>query len=153
MMNNGQNPYGNYYNPYYQVMPNQLPVNQMQQTMQRPNVTGMGGRVVNNENEITPNEIPMDGSVSLFPTNDYSKIYAKAWTANGAIKTITFVPEVSNEPVSGSSQNDISTQSKFQSDVLARLDRIEKAQKRATGYKPKFNNDNNAPRKDGAQNE
>lgn len=49
MMNNGQNPYGNYYNPYYQVMPNQLPVNQMQQTMQRPNVTGMGGRVVNND--------------------------------------------------------------------------------------------------------
>ena len=57
MMNNGQNPYGNYYNPYYPVMPNQLPVNQMQQTMQRPNVTGMGGRVVNNENEITPNEL------------------------------------------------------------------------------------------------
>lgn len=29
MMNNGQNPYGNYYNPYYPVMPNQLPVNQI----------------------------------------------------------------------------------------------------------------------------
>lgn len=27
MMNNGQNPYGNYYNPYYPVMPNQMPVN------------------------------------------------------------------------------------------------------------------------------
>lgn len=153
MMNNGQNPYGNYYNPYYPPMPNQMSANLVQQpmNMQRPVASGMGGRVVNNENEITPNEIPMDGSVSLFPTNDYSKIYAKAWTANGAIKTITFVPEVTADPVSNPS--DISTQSKFQNDVLERLDRIEKAQKRAgNGYKPKFNH-GDAPKKEGAQNE
>lgn len=155
MMNNGQNPYGAYYNPYYQVMPNQMSVNPMQQPIpQRTGNVGVGGRIVNNETEITPNEIPMDGSVSLFPTNDYSKIYAKAWTANGAIKTVTFVPEVvpptetSSSP--SSSKTDMESFAKFQNDVLERLDRIEKAQKRSNGYKPKYDN---APKKEGAQNE
>lgn len=46
MMNNGQNPYGNYYNPYYPQMPNQMSANLVQQpmNMQRPVASGMGGR-------------------------------------------------------------------------------------------------------------
>lgn len=51
------------------------------------------GRVVNNSDEITPQEVPMDGSVSLFPQNDYSCIYAKTWTKEGTIATLKFVPE------------------------------------------------------------
>ena len=43
------------------------------------------GRLVNNLDEITPQEVPMDGSVSLFPQNDYSAIYAKTWTKDGTI--------------------------------------------------------------------
>ena len=35
----------------------------------------------------------MDGSVSLFPQNDYSCIYAKTWTKEGTIATMKFVPE------------------------------------------------------------
>lgn len=51
------------------------------------------GRLVNNLDEITPQEVPMDGSVSLFPQNDYSAIYAKTWTKDGTIATVKYIPE------------------------------------------------------------
>lgn len=51
------------------------------------------GRTVNNLDEITPQEVPMDGSVSLFPQADYSAIYAKTWTKDGTIATVKYVPE------------------------------------------------------------
>lgn len=35
----------------------------------------------------------MDGSVSLFPQQDYSCIYAKTWTKEGTIATMRFIPE------------------------------------------------------------
>lgn len=61
---------------------------------QRPSVPSMlPGRQVANADEITPQEVPMDGSVSLFPQQDYSCIYAKTWTKEGTIATLKFVPE------------------------------------------------------------
>ena len=61
---------------------------------QRPSVPSMlPGRQVANADEITPQEVPMDGSVSLFPQNDYSAIYAKTWTKDGTIATLKYVPE------------------------------------------------------------
>lgn len=53
----------------------------------------ISGRIVNDVSEITPQEVPMDMSVSLFPKSDYSCIYAKCWDRNGGIRTFTFVPE------------------------------------------------------------
>lgn len=61
--------------------------------MTRPNYQVLSGRVINNSDEITPQEVPMDGSVSLFPQQDYSCIYAKTWTKEGTIATMKFVPE------------------------------------------------------------
>ena len=61
---------------------------------QRPTMPAIiPGRLVANADEITPQEVPMDGSVSLFPQNDYSCIYAKTWTKEGTIATMKFVPE------------------------------------------------------------
>lgn len=61
---------------------------------QRPSVPSiLPGRQVANADEITPQEVPMDGSVSLFPQNDYSAIYAKTWTKDGTIATVKFIPE------------------------------------------------------------
>lgn len=107
-----------------------------------PNQNGMirpgmiYGRVVNDPNEITPNEIPMDGSVSLFPTSDYSKIYAKAWNGNGLITTKTFVLEdtVDNQVNAQGSEN-------FQTEVKNRLDKIEKILSRSQ-HKPRYHNNN-----------
>ena len=89
------------------------------QTYQNPYVQqpsrfqSIPGRLVNNLDEITPQEVPMDGSVSLFPQNDYSAIYAKTWTKDGTIATVKFVPE---QPASAVPQK---------SPIEERLDRID----------------------------
>ena len=59
----------------------------MQQAAQRIN-----GRVVQSADMITANDVPMDGSVAFFPTQDLSEIYAKSWDANGTIVTRLFKP-------------------------------------------------------------
>lgn len=81
--------------------------------MTRPAYQVLPGRVVNNSDEITPQEVPMDGSVSLFPQQDYSCIYAKTWTKEGAIATMKFVPE---QPQTATGQK---------SPLEERLDRID----------------------------
>lgn len=81
---------------------------------QRPSMPAMiPGRLVANADEITPQEVPMDGSVSLFPQQDYSCIYAKTWTKEGTIATMKFVPE---QPQAATEQK---------SPLEERLDRIE----------------------------
>lgn len=81
---------------------------------QRPSVPSMlPGRQVANADEITPQEVPMDGSVSLFPQQDYSCIYAKTWTKEGTIATLKFVPE---QPQAATEQK---------SPLEERLDRID----------------------------
>lgn len=89
-------PYGQVQNPYiptpsYQppTVPNPSQNSQMNQI--RPQ--GILGRMIANPNEITPQEIPMDGSISMFPMQDGSAVYGKFWDSNGQIKTIRFVPE------------------------------------------------------------
>lgn len=81
--------------------------------MTRPAYQVLPGRVVNNSDEITPQEVPMDGSVSLFPQQDYSCIYAKTWTKEGTIATMKFVPE---QPQAATEQK---------SPLEERLDRID----------------------------
>ena len=93
-----QNPYVRPYTsqPYdYVPYPQATPLAQPQQF--RPMTQGLSGRMVNSLGEITPQEVTMDGSVSLFPQSDYSCIYAKAWNPDGTIKTVRYVPEPQND--------------------------------------------------------
>lgn len=84
------------------------------QGVQRPQASSfIPGRMVNNSDEITPQEVPMDGSVSLFPQADYSAIYAKTWTKDGTIATVKFIPE---QPQNAAPQK---------SPIEERLDRID----------------------------
>lgn len=41
------------------------------------NVPVIPGKMVMNENAITPQDIPMDGNVSLFPQADWKCVWAK----------------------------------------------------------------------------
>lgn len=97
------NYYQNYMQPQQQFY-NQPAVQQyqqpsyMQQAAQRIN-----GRVVQSADMITANDVPMDGSVAFFPTQDLSEIYAKSWDANGKIVTRLFKP-VSDSYPSNTSQ-------------------------------------------------
>lgn len=98
----GYNPYNGYmvpnYNqnmvsPNYGAAPMQAPNNyQMNRPMQNPPM-GLNGKVIQLPDEITPNDVLMDGSISYFPAHDGSCIYAKSWNQNGSIDTIRYIPE------------------------------------------------------------
>ena len=85
----------------------------------QPQIKRVPARIINDPKEIMPNEVPMDGSVSLFPTADYSCVYAKAWNANGMIDTVKYVPEKTETQNTPRSQDVLSA-------ILARLDNIER---------------------------
>lgn len=99
------------YLPYNQQMPSTVG------GMTQP-IPSLSGRMVTSPQEIRPNEVPMDGSVSFFPSSDGSYIYAKFWGPDGNIQTRVFVPE---QPVS---MEGTQTSSEFDQ-VMARLDKIE----------------------------
>ena len=54
-------------------------------------------------NAIAANDVPMDGSVAIFPKNDLSEIYAKQWASDGKISTVVFKPVQSENPINLSS--------------------------------------------------
>lgn len=81
---------------------------------------GFPGKFVSSEEDIRPNEVPMDGSVGVFFANDYSKIYAKQWNAKGTIDTVVYIPEVIDAEV-----KDISDANGPLNQILERLDAIE----------------------------
>lgn len=83
-----------------------------QNTVNKPSIPG---RIVNSISEVTPNEVPMDGSVGVFITKDMSEVYTKAWNSDGTIQTIRYVPNtIPDEP-----KQDLTEM------ILARLDTIE----------------------------
>lgn len=89
-----QQSYPQYYNPlaqvqnrpidYQQNMPNNYQQNQI--------VQGINGKMIAEINQITANDVPMDGSVAFFPKQDLSEVYAKSWNADGTIRTVTYKP-------------------------------------------------------------
>lgn len=83
-MMNAQNTY-----PQQQNQNNQQP----QQPQQTTDNVVAAVRVVKNPSEIRMDEIPMNGSISLFLQDDKSVIYGKQWTNNGVLENIRFVRE------------------------------------------------------------
>lgn len=96
----------------------QQPSSNLQNMSQPTPIPSLMGRMVNNPQEIRPNEIPMDGNVSFFPSTDGSYIYAKFWGPDGNIQTRVFVPEqmTSVEEPQGPSEFE---------QVMTRLEKIE----------------------------
>lgn len=110
MIQNYQNPA--YFNPYQQIgtynpmLAAQQRMQQLeqqypqfsQQNMQQPQQIQqnspqiLNGKIVLDADSIIPNDVPMDGSMALFPKQDMSEIYGKSWNANGTIKTVIYRP-------------------------------------------------------------
>ena len=94
-----QQSYPQYYNPlaqvqnramdYQQNIPNNYQQNQI--------VPGINGKMIAELNQITANDVPMDGSVAFFPKQDLSEVYAKSWNADGTIRTVTYKPVLDKE--------------------------------------------------------
>lgn len=86
-------PAANFYgsNPYYPSCPtpSYIPTSTFQ-----PNVQAslINGRPVDSLEEITPGEVPLNGSLALFPKKDGSVVYVKSMNANGTIDTKRYVP-------------------------------------------------------------
>lgn len=70
-----------------------------QQPVMQPYQPRMGvpGRMVSSADEITPNEVPMDGSLALFPLTDGSAILARSWNRDGTISTVMYAPTQTQE--------------------------------------------------------
>ena len=131
------------YNPYQQQPMNYNPVftnypqiaqNIPQRIQQEPQ--GIMGKIVQNAEMITANDVPLNGSVAFFPKQDLSEIYAKSWTADGVIRTMTFKP-IQNEEVSNSSTEITESQieaildvtdglEKTLNEIVCKIDNLEK---------------------------
>lgn len=94
------NNYGQQYNPQQPYLDRLAGLQQYQQTLRQPQMQmqtqqmplGLNGKMVDVVDQITANDVPMDGSVAIFPKKDMSEIYLKSWTPNGTIATVVFKP-------------------------------------------------------------
>ena len=84
------------YQPAYNPMQNIQRFQQPQQTDQMQQ--GIFGKVVQSQDSIVANDVPMNGSVAFFPKSDLSEIYAKQWSADGTISTMVFKPVQNDNP-------------------------------------------------------
>lgn len=102
----------------------------------------ISGRMVSSPDEIQPNEVAMDGTVSFFPTHDCKAVYAKQWNKDGTISTIEYRPVVT-EPTATSEPALDATLTKY---IDAKFDDLTKLikQQRKPYQKYQKKEDNNA---------
>lgn len=99
-------PYMERTNYMQQYQQNLQPVQQQNVPVQSQQTMGIAGRTVQSVEQITANEVPMDGSLAFFPRQDMAEIYAKQWNADGTIKTVIYRPVMDNAVNSqGNNQN------------------------------------------------
>lgn len=142
--------YGN--NPYYPTYPtpSYIPNSTFSPNIQ-PSL--INGRPVESSDEITAGEVPLNGSLAVFPKNDGSIIYVKSTNGNGTIDTRYYVPAPDNFVEHSGSSSDQTEPTISNQDILAaivnlksQVDDIQKFVKRRSnknqGNKPYKNNYN-----------
>lgn len=102
-MNPYQMPQANNYIPQYQTYQQAYNTMQNIQRFQQPQQfeqmqQGIFGKVVQSQDSIVANDVPMNGAVAFFPKSDLSEIYAKQWSADGTISTMVFKPIQNDNP-------------------------------------------------------
>lgn len=63
-----------YINPNYLLFQNQI-------------APTLRGRIVSSIDDVTANDVPMDGSCAVFVKSDHTEIYTREWQPNGLITT------------------------------------------------------------------
>lgn len=79
------------------------------------------GRIVGDPSEIKPNEVPMDGRIAIFPTNDLGAVYIKGWNSNGELMTVRYIVDPDWKAFTSSEAL------MQQQDILRRLENLEKS--------------------------
>lgn len=78
------------------------------------------GRFINQIGEVVPREVPMDGRLAIFPTQNLEEIYLKAWDRYGTIKTFRYILDPNQNLNAQQPQG-----SDMSSQILERLDNLE----------------------------
>lgn len=105
------------------------------------------GKIVGGENDILPQDVPMNGTFSVFVQQDLQRVYVKKWEGDGNIHGNTYVLEQQNVP----DQNGASIDATLIS-ILERLENIEKSlQRPKKPHNPNYKK--NPKQKEAAQNE
>lgn len=91
---------------------------------QRPVLPGF---YISSPQDITPRDVPMDGSISFFPSNDLSYIIIKQWTGNGTIADAKYILEPSQAQAQNSQgvaqQKQVQDSQSEQTDVSNELEK------------------------------
>lgn len=77
-----------------QWMPQMQSMPSIPQMAQVPTLTG---RFIKSIEEVQPNDVPMNGSAAIFPADDLSVIYARAWNNDGTISTVRYMPVINED--------------------------------------------------------
>lgn len=94
---------------------------------------GINGKYVNDFNEITASDVPMNGQPSLFIRNDRSEIQLREWSPNGQIISTQFVPCITQEQPSTQPAFDVNAVIEPIFERLSQLeDKLDKLSKPAT---------------------
>ena len=120
--------------------------NTYQPVWNRPSYPTLPGKLISSMQDIKPNEIPFDGSPSIFPASDFSCIFVKAWGQDGNIQTVKYVPEQQQQPAQ---QQQVSTE---YASIIARIDELENFIK-SNLYKNNTPQQNRKPTKEGGNNQ
>lgn len=124
-----QNPYMDRSGQAQQYQQPQMLPAQMPGAYQQP---GLIGKMVNDVSMVSPNDVPMDGNIAIFPKNDMSEIYCKQWKQDGTIQTVVYKPILDQNQTDGSNMpqmdfNAINDDLKaLRGEFSERFDRMEK---------------------------
>lgn len=80
------------------------------------------GRFITRIDEVTPGEVPMDGRIALFPTQNLDEVYLKAWNRDGMLMTVHYILDPNQASMAPSPPRE----DPIQSQILERLDQLEK---------------------------
>lgn len=86
------------------------------------------GRIVNSRDDIKPNEVPMDGSLAIFPINNGSSIVTKQWNSDGTIRTNEYKKVEEVVPIE--KEEDTPGWDELKAYLDSRFDKIEKMSKK-----------------------
>lgn len=82
------------------------------------------GRIVEMPEEIKAQEIPMDGTLALFPRRDLSCIYAYQWVTDH-VESVRYIPDVQQKPAAPSGPVAAIIPDEFRAEIFNRLDKID----------------------------
>uniref|UniRef100_A0AAU8B8G5 Uncharacterized protein n=1 Tax=Dulem virus 39 TaxID=3145757 RepID=A0AAU8B8G5_9CAUD len=108
---------------------------QMQQTQQ---FSGLNGRIVDDFNTLSANDVPMDGNGAIFIKKDGSEIQLRNWTANGTIQTTSYKPILEPNPENGTNIPQMDLNGLYEDvralrvEISERFDRLEKSMTNST---------------------